>query len=61
MSFYLAIPVIGMILLASARHLLVFVIAFVSAALGLISAFFTPRQKLRENPSESKPSVAGED
>ena len=46
--------------MADSIHL-VFVIAFVSAALGLISAFFTPRQKLRENPSESKPSVAGED
>ena len=37
---------------------LVFVIAFVAAALGLISAFFTPRKELKDNAAVVSPAIA---
>jgi EmrB/QacA subfamily drug resistance transporter len=46
--------------MADSIHL-VFVIAFVSAALGLVAVFFTPHQELKEKPLEGKPPVAGMD
>ena len=49
--------------MADAIHL-IFVIAFVAAALGLVSAFFTPRKELIENtasPLESSPSPLSAD
>ena len=42
--------------MADAIHL-VFVIAFVAAALGLVSAFFTPRKELTERASSTKESI----
>jgi len=38
--------------MANAIHL-VFVIAFISAALGLAMAFFTPHQQLKEKPADN--------
>ncbi len=46
--------------MADSIHL-VFVIAFVSAALGLAAVFFTPHQKLKEKAPESEPSLASMD
>ena len=46
--------------MADAIHV-VFVIAFVSAALGLAAVFFTPHQELEEKSSEGKPPMAGMD
>jgi EmrB/QacA subfamily drug resistance transporter len=46
--------------MADAIHL-VFVIAFVSAVLGLVTAFFTPRMKLTEKHPESEPSMLSAD
>jgi EmrB/QacA subfamily drug resistance transporter len=43
--------------MADAMHLL-FVIAFVAAALGLLSAIFTPRKELMENPASVVPATA---
>ena len=43
--------------MANAIHL-VFLIAFVAAALGLVAAFFTPRKELIENLPESSPMSA---
>ena len=51
------------IAMADAIHLL-FVIAFVAAALGLVSAFFTPRKELtdtRSSPRESSPTPLSAD
>lgn len=39
----------------------VFVIAFVSAALGLVAVFFTPRQALQEQTPKDNPPLAGVD
>jgi MFS family permease len=49
--------------MADAIHL-VFVIAFVAAALGLVTTFFTPRKELKERsslPAESDPSPVSAD
>ncbi len=46
--------------MADSIHL-VFVIAFISAAFGLVAVFFTPHQELKEKPLESKPPVASMD
>ena len=43
--------------MANAIHL-VFLVAFVAAALGLVSAFFTPRKELTENLPEPSPMSA---
>jgi MFS family permease len=45
------------IAMADAIHL-VFVIAFVSAALALVAVFFAPHQELKERSPESEPSAA---
>jgi EmrB/QacA subfamily drug resistance transporter len=42
--------------MADSIHL-VFVIAFISATLGLVAVFFTPHQELKEQPPESKVPV----
>ena len=42
--------------MANAIHL-VFVIAFVSAAFGLVAVFFTPHQELKEKSLESEPTT----
>jgi hypothetical protein len=44
--------------MADSIHL-VFVIAFVAAALGLVSVFFTPHQELKEKSPEGKTPVVG--
>jgi len=46
--------------MANAIHL-VFVIAFVSAALGLVAVFFTPHQELMEKSPENEPSPVSMD
>jgi hypothetical protein len=46
--------------MANAIHL-VFVIAFVSAALGLAAVFFTPHQELKEKSPESEPPLVSLD
>jgi hypothetical protein len=46
--------------MASAIHL-VFVIAFVAAMLGLVSAFFTPRKELKDQLPEREPSSVSAD
>ena len=46
--------------MADSIHL-VFIIAFISAALGLAAVFFTPHQELREKAPESEPSLASMD
>jgi MFS family permease len=46
--------------MANSIHL-VFVIAFVAAALGLVSAFFTPRKELTERLPEREPSPVSAD
>ncbi|MFZ3114547.1 MAG: MDR family MFS transporter [Syntrophales bacterium] len=46
--------------MANAIHL-VFVVAFVSAALGLAAVFFTPRKQLTEITPESEPSLISAD
>jgi hypothetical protein len=46
--------------MADSIHL-VFVIAFVSAALGLAAVFFTPHQELKEKSPEGKPPVVSMD
>ena len=46
--------------MANAIHL-VFVIAFVAAVLGLISAFFAPRKELTERESENEPVLVSAD
>jgi EmrB/QacA subfamily drug resistance transporter len=46
--------------MADSIHL-VFVIAFVSAALGLVAVFFTPHQELKEKSSESDPPLVSMD
>jgi hypothetical protein len=46
--------------MADAIHL-VFVIAFVSAALGLAAVFFTPHQELKEKSPESSPPLVSMD
>ncbi len=46
--------------MANAIHL-VFIIAFVSAALGLVAVFFTPHQELKEKSPESESTPAGMD
>ncbi len=46
--------------MADSIHL-VFVIAFISAALGLAAVFFTPRQKLTERESENEPVLISAD
>jgi EmrB/QacA subfamily drug resistance transporter len=46
--------------MANAIHL-VFVIAFISAALGLVAAFFTPSKKLTEREPELEPSLMSAD
>jgi hypothetical protein len=46
--------------MADSIHL-VFVIAFVSAALGLAAVFFTPHQELKEKASESDPPLVSMD
>ena len=43
--------------MANAIHL-VFLVAFAAAALGLVSAFFTPRKVLTENLPEPSPMSA---
>ncbi|MBI5825271.1 MAG: MFS transporter [Chloroflexi bacterium] len=46
--------------MADSIHL-VFVIAFISAALGLAAVFFTPHQELKEKPPESESLLANTD
>jgi hypothetical protein len=46
--------------MADSIHL-VFVIAFVSAALGLVAVFFTPHQELKEKSSESESPIISMD
>jgi len=46
--------------MANAIHL-VFVIAFVAAVLGLVSAFFAPRKELTERESENEPVLVSAD
>jgi hypothetical protein len=46
--------------MANAIHL-VFVIAFVSAALGLVAVFFTPHKELKEKSVESEPPMISMD
>jgi EmrB/QacA subfamily drug resistance transporter len=46
--------------MADSVHL-VFVIAFVSAALGLVAVFFTPHQELKEKPPESEAPLVSMD
>jgi hypothetical protein len=46
--------------IADSIHL-VFIIAFVSAALGLVAVFFTPHQELKEKSPESEPPLASMD
>jgi hypothetical protein len=46
--------------MADSIHL-VFVIAFVSAALGLVSVFFTPHQELKEKSPEGETQVVSMD
>ena len=48
------------IAMANAIHL-VFVIAFIAAVLGLISAFFAPRKELTERTSENEPVLISAD
>jgi hypothetical protein len=48
------------IALANAIHL-VFVIAFIAAVLGLVSAFFAPRRELKDRDAENEPVMVSAD